>query len=101
MAPAVQDHPQRSVALNVQREDQGVLGDAELRRHQLKGGSTVHHLMSKAHEAEPLLPLVIASREMGQIAVGGARQGAGVLLMMLRERAPGVGVLKKMATGPV
>lgn len=101
-ATAVQDHPQRSVALNVQREDQGVLGDEDLHLHQLKGGSTVYHLMSKAHEAEPLLPLGIASREMGQITVGGARQGAGVLLMMLKDRAPGAGVLlKKMATGLV
>lgn len=101
-ATAVQDHLQRSVALNVQREDQGVLGDADLHRHQLKGGSTVHHLMSEAHEVEPLLPPVIASREMGQITVGGARQGAGVLLMMLRDRATGVGVLKKkMATSLV
>lgn len=88
--------------MNVPREDQGVLGDADLHRHQLKGGSIVYLLMSRAHEVKPLLPLGIASREMGQIIIGGAKQGAGVLWRMQRDKSPGIGVLrKKMATGLV
>lgn len=93
--------------MNKLREDQEArmtavaLNDTGVHHHHLKVGSGVLHPMKGAHEREAARRQGMAGRPMGLTTVGVPGERAEVPLMMLMEKAPGVGaigvLLKKMA----
>lgn len=78
------------------------LSGTGVHHHHLKGGSVVLHPMRGAHKIEVAHPRGMVNSLLGLITVGVPGKRAEVLLMMLMERVPGIGVigalLRKMAT---
>lgn len=81
----------------------GALSGVGVRRHHLKGGSTVLHPMRGAHRREVARPQgMMAGRPMDLITVVVLGEGAEALWMMLMQRSLQIGIigalLKKMVT---
>lgn len=93
--------------MNKLREDQEApmtavaRNDTGVHHHRLKVGGVALHLMIGAHKREAAHRQGMAGRPMGLTTVGVPGERAKVPLMMLMEKAPGVGAIgvlpKKMA----